>query len=272
MFRIKTDAPAPPPARAAHLPQHQQRRDPGAARRIVRRALQLGHAELPLQDRPTPYFGTSFYTLDTPATQPLIKKQEGRAEERLHPPRRRHLSHLRSHEDSGDDHELQDRAELRGRGHPLHRVQRPTRRSPTPPTAQDQHPARLPRRRLRHLQVLLRVRRYDGGDYIEDALTDEEAAQGLRLTCQMTPEIDLVLRIAASSEVCKTQRPRLPRRRSGGVEQLSRHTIGLSARRRDPARLDFLPGQYVNITGAGHRPGRVPTRSARRRARMSCPS
>jgi len=47
--------------------------------------------------------------------------------------------------------------------------------------------------------------RYDGGSYIEDALSDEEAEEGYCLTCQMKPETDLVLRIDASSEVCKTQ-------------------------------------------------------------------
>src|SRR5687767_9732937 len=35
--------------------------------------------------------------------------------------------------------------------------------------------------------------RYDGGSYIEDALTDEEAEEGYCLTCQMKPETDLVL-------------------------------------------------------------------------------
>src|SRR3954470_50115 len=46
---------------------------------------------------------------------------------------------------------------------------------------------------------------YDGGSYIEDALTDEEAAEGLALACQMRPKTDLVVAIAASSEVCKTK-------------------------------------------------------------------
>ena len=45
---------------------------------------------------------------------------------------------------------------------------------------------------------------YDGGDYIEDALTDEEADEGYVLTCQMVPESDLILRIPATSDVAKT--------------------------------------------------------------------
>ena len=46
---------------------------------------------------------------------------------------------------------------------------------------------------------------YDPGSYIEDALTEEEAAQGLALACQMRPKTDLVIDIAASSEACKTK-------------------------------------------------------------------
>src|SRR5258705_9742723 len=45
---------------------------------------------------------------------------------------------------------------------------------------------------------------YDGGDYIEDALTDDEADEGYVLTCQMVPESDLILRIPATSDVAKT--------------------------------------------------------------------
>src|ERR687890_91018 len=36
---------------------------------------------------------------------------------------------------------------------------------------------------------------YDGGDYIEEALTDDEAEQGYCLPCQMMPESDQVLQI-----------------------------------------------------------------------------
>ena len=46
--------------------------------------------------------------------------------------------------------------------------------------------------------------KYDGGDYIEEALTDEEAEKGFCLPCQMVPETDLVLQIPATSDVAKT--------------------------------------------------------------------
>ena len=46
--------------------------------------------------------------------------------------------------------------------------------------------------------------RYQRGDYIEDALTEAEAEEGYVLACQMRPEADCVVRIAATSDVCKT--------------------------------------------------------------------
>lgn len=89
---------------------------------------------------------------------------------------------------------------------------------------------------------------FDPGDYIEDALTDEEAQEGLALACQMKPKTDLVLDIFASSEVCKTKgqlfRPRLK-----SVERLSETTIAFSLEGAGP--LTFLPGQYVNVLVPG---------------------
>ena len=86
---------------------------------------------------------------------------------------------------------------------------------------------------------------YDGGSYIEDALTDDEAAEGFCLTCQTRPKSDLVLRIAAGSEVCKTKASDL----AGevvAVDRLSANTIGLKVKLEN-ADLGFLPGQYVSI-------------------------
>ena len=90
--------------------------------------------------------------------------------------------------------------------------------------------------------------RYDGGSYIEDALTDEEAASGLALACQMRPHTDLVVGVAASSEVCKTkgQSSAAPLQ---SVERLSETSIAFSIEA--PAGVIFLPGQYVNIRVPG---------------------
>lgn len=91
---------------------------------------------------------------------------------------------------------------------------------------------------------------YDGGDYIEDALTDEEADEGFALPCQMMPRSDLVLRIPGTSEAAKT----------GADTHLStvvdvRHysdsTLGVTLELDDRDALAFLPGQYVNIVVPG---------------------
>ena len=90
--------------------------------------------------------------------------------------------------------------------------------------------------------------RYDGGSYIEDALTDEEAASGLALACQMRPESDLVLAIPASSAVCKTAGQSFTTTLRG-VERLSETSIAFTLEA--PAGLGFLPGQYVNLRVPG---------------------
>ena len=91
---------------------------------------------------------------------------------------------------------------------------------------------------------------YDPGSYIEDALSDDEAAEGYCLTCQMKPKTDLVVRIAASSEVCKTKASDIAADVIA-VERPSASTISLSLRLADSGRLSFLPGQYVSIRVPG---------------------
>lgn len=82
-----------------------------------------------------------------------------------------------------------------------------------------------------------------GQDYIDDALSAEEAARGYVLTCQMRAESDCVLRVPASSTLCRTGQARYEARISE-VRQLSPSTIGLSLRGEALASLAFLPGQY----------------------------
>ncbi|MBB2891974.1 benzoate 1,2-dioxygenase electron transfer component BenC [Flexivirga oryzae] len=91
---------------------------------------------------------------------------------------------------------------------------------------------------------------YDGGTYIEDALSDDEAAQGYALPCSMRPRSDLVLQIASTSEVAKTKAATY----TGSVtalDRLSPTTIELKVQIPNRDELAFLPGQYVNIDVPG---------------------
>ena len=89
--------------------------------------------------------------------------------------------------------------------------------------------------------------RYDlGEEYIEDALTAEEAEQGFVLTCQMRAQSDCVVRVPASSDVCRTQQASYSAAISQ-VRQLSDSTIALSIKGEALSKLAFLPGQYVNL-------------------------
>ncbi|NIF30133.1 ring-hydroxylating dioxygenase ferredoxin reductase family protein [Pantoea sp. Tr-811] len=92
---------------------------------------------------------------------------------------------------------------------------------------------------------------YDLGDnFIEDALNDEEMAEGYVLTCQMRAMSDCVVRIPASSQLCKTEQANFEAAISE-VRQLSASTIALSLKGEGLARLAFLPGQYVNLKVPG---------------------
>jgi benzoate/toluate 1,2-dioxygenase reductase subunit len=89
---------------------------------------------------------------------------------------------------------------------------------------------------------------YDRGNYLEDALTEQEAALGLALACQTRPRTDLVVAVAASSEACKI-RGQTYRARLHSVDRLSQTTIAFSLDRADA--FTFLPGQYVNLLVPG---------------------
>ncbi|MCW7945696.1 NADH oxidase [Streptomyces hygroscopicus] len=91
---------------------------------------------------------------------------------------------------------------------------------------------------------------YDGGDYIEEALSDDEAAQGYCLPCQTTPLSDLVLRIPSSSAAAKTAAIT----HTATLAEIRRHsptTVEFALDLDDREALDFLPGQYVNVTVPG---------------------
>ena len=93
--------------------------------------------------------------------------------------------------------------------------------------------------------------RYElGEDYIEDALSAEEVEQGYVLTCQMRAASDCVVRVPASSSVCKTRQASFEAAISD-VRQLSESTIALSLKGESLSSLAFLPGQYVNLSVPG---------------------
>lgn len=87
---------------------------------------------------------------------------------------------------------------------------------------------------------------YSRGSYIEDAMTEDEAEEGYVLTCQMKPKSDCVIRIAASSAICKVKVGSVATKIEE-VRRLSPSSIGFSLRVEPGAALSFLPGQYVNV-------------------------
>ncbi|RTY78693.1 benzoate 1,2-dioxygenase electron transfer component BenC [Pseudomonas veronii] len=99
--------------------------------------------------------------------------------------------------------------------------------------------------------------RYDlGQEYIEDALSEEEAQLGYVLTCQMRAESDCVVRVPTSSQVCKTEQASYQASISE-VRQLSDSTIALSIKGEALDNLSFLPGQYVNLGVPGSEQSRA---------------
>lgn len=91
---------------------------------------------------------------------------------------------------------------------------------------------------------------YDlGSDYIEDALSPDEASQGLVLTCQMVPSSDCVITVPVSSVACKTGQQTF----AATVAQVTLHNDAAVVLHLDVegAAPVFLPGQYVNIDVPG---------------------
>ncbi|MBM7048978.1 benzoate 1,2-dioxygenase electron transfer component BenC [Rhizobium lusitanum] len=91
---------------------------------------------------------------------------------------------------------------------------------------------------------------YDlGDDFIDDALTADEAERGLVLTCQMKPTSDCVIAVPTTSVSCKTGQQIF----SAAVANVVPHNdaaivLELDVDTQAPV---FLPGQYVNIDVPG---------------------
>lgn len=91
---------------------------------------------------------------------------------------------------------------------------------------------------------------YDGGIYIDDALPADEAEAGYVLPCSMKPRSDLVLQIAGTSDVAKTQAATY----TGTLVELTRLSptiVRFAVEIPNRSELAFLPGQYVNVAVPG---------------------
>lgn len=99
-------------------------------------------------------------------------------------------------------------------------------------------------------KCLSRSGSFDAGDYIEEALSDEETAQGYGLACQMRPESDMVVDILASSLACKVEATTYQTEITE-LTFLSSEVVKLRVKTNDGATIAFLPGQYANILVPG---------------------
>ncbi|WP_429932732.1 benzoate 1,2-dioxygenase electron transfer component BenC [Agrobacterium vitis] len=90
---------------------------------------------------------------------------------------------------------------------------------------------------------------YDlGDDFIDDALTADEAKSGLVLTCQMKPTSDCVIAVPTTSASCKTGQQRF----QATVASVAPHNDAAIVLEMDvDAAPTFLAGQYVNIAVPG---------------------
>ena len=84
-------------------------------------------------------------------------------------------------------------------------------------------------------------------DYIDEALTAEEANAGHVLTCKMKPTSDCIVRIPASSEAGGARSAKIDTAHIAAIEKLSKTVLALSIEGGSIRNLDFLPGQYAKI-------------------------
>lgn len=92
---------------------------------------------------------------------------------------------------------------------------------------------------------------YDlGDDYVDEALTGDEASEGLVLTCQMVPSSDCVVAVPVPSDACKLK-PIEHIARVAAVERANDSVFVLTLDLERAGAVPFLPGQYVTIAVPG---------------------
>src|SRR5699024_9080488 len=91
---------------------------------------------------------------------------------------------------------------------------------------------------------------FDPGDFIDDAMTEDELNRGYLLTCQAEPETDMVIEVPGTSEMAKTSAAQF----QATITELTHHsdsTVSFSLNVQDRDDLAFLPGQYMNVQVPG---------------------
>lgn len=91
---------------------------------------------------------------------------------------------------------------------------------------------------------------FDEGEFVDDAMTQDELEQGFCLPCQAKPLSDMVLQIRTTSVLAKTSADTFNATVTK-VGALSDTVFELELEVEDREKLSFLPGQYVNITVPG---------------------
>ena len=91
---------------------------------------------------------------------------------------------------------------------------------------------------------------FDPGDYIDEALSEEEAAEGFGLACQIVPETDIIVEILASSAACKVVAETYTSTITA-VNYLSAEIVQLKVQLPEAKQIEFLAGQYANIEVPG---------------------
>lgn len=89
-----------------------------------------------------------------------------------------------------------------------------------------------------------------GDDYLDEALSEQEAAQRRVLTCQMVPLSDCVIEVPMPSTMCKTASEMFTATVTSATA-LSDSAIEFCLTLDDERGIAFLPGQYVNIDVPG---------------------
>ena len=91
---------------------------------------------------------------------------------------------------------------------------------------------------------------FDPGDFIDDALTEDELDRGYMLPCQAEPESDMIIEVPGTSEMAKTSASEFQAK----ITELTHHsdsTVSFSLDIENREELAFLPGQYMNVQVPG---------------------